>query len=363
MPQIAYILPYLESGGTETHVIELIKGLGKEYQTALFAPPGSRLTEFKELAIRFIPFTSLDKNPFRGLREFHKKLHDIAKDVDLIHVHAAHELVLFTRLFLGRSDIPIFFTVHGYEKPFDYRLSSIFSNLFADEVIVVSAHEYRKMLNNGMKRRKLNLIYNGISLPERYSTDNLPSPMVELAGPGKKVIGTVARLDKNKGIHILLEAFHLLAEQGTHLLIIGEGELEEKLKQMAGKLRIADRIKFAGFVANTHDYYEAMDVFVLPTIGVEASGLAVMEAMAHGLPVISTEVGGIPELVRDGETGLLVPPGDAAALKGALERLVGDAGLAERLGKAGRQRYEQEFSAEVMVERVRELYEGYLQKD
>lgn len=357
MKKVAYILPYLAGGGTETHVLELIKGFTGEYEITVLAPPGPRLKEFTRYDLKYISFTSFNDNLFKGLREFKQGIRKIIADqTEIVHIHAAHELVLLARLLLRKHKIPVIFTVHGYQQKFDYRLSSIFSNLFADEVITVSLAEKQELIKAGIKEEKLNLIYNGLTVPESYSVDNLPEPIISLVKAEKKIIGTVGRLEETKGIHVLINAFYELNNPDTHLLIIGRGSMEEKLKDQVEKLGLTSRVTFTGYSTRVHDYLEAMDIFVLPSFQ-EAFGLVCIEAMAHQLPVIATHVGGIPELVKEGETGIIVPPNDVSSLVDAIEKLLRDDELAEKMGKAGYDRYKKCFNIEVMLEKTRELYD------
>ncbi len=359
MEKIAYLLPYLEKGGTETHVLELIKGFQDKYDITLIAPPGPRLSEFEKYNISYFPFTSLNSNIFQGLGDLRKQLKKI-KEINpgLIHIHAAHEYLLFSKLFLKGT--PVIFTGHGYHgnlNKFDYKMSSIFNNLWADEVITVSAAEEKLFLQAGIKGDKLNLIPNGISLPENYSAGNLPRE-IQLIKENSNIIGTVARLEKAKGLTHLIKAFKKINREDNHLLIIGSGNLEKELKKQVRKLGLQKQVTFTGYVNNVHDYLELIDLFILPSLQ-EPFGLVCAEAMAHKLPVIASAAGGIPEIIEDQVTGLLVPPGNSNSLAGAVKKLLDNKPLARKMGRAGYERYKDYFTIRTFLDRTEEVYLKY----
>jgi glycosyltransferase involved in cell wall biosynthesis len=131
-----------------------------------------------------------------------------------------------------------------------------------------------------------------------------------------------------------------LAREGAppfELRLAGEGHLRARLEEQAARLGIADRVRFLGLVADMPAFYQGLDVFVLPSVSTEGLPLTVLEAMASGLPVVATTVGGTPEAITDGESGLLAPPGDAGALAVALRRVLDDEALRGRLGAAARE--------------------------
>lgn len=175
------------------------------------------------------------------------------------------------------------------------------------------------------------------------------------------VIGTVCRLyEPTKGIAVLLEAVAKLTEQAAspccQLLIVGEGPAFGKFRDLGVRLGIDRWVVFAGARRDIPRVLPLMEIFVLPSL-YEGFGIAIIEAMAAGRPVIATAVGGIPEIVVHGETGLLVPPGDPIALAAAIRSLISDSKRALSFGARGRKRVHDKFSIEMVVRRHEELYE------
>jgi glycosyltransferase involved in cell wall biosynthesis len=175
------------------------------------------------------------------------------------------------------------------------------------------------------------------------------------------LIVAVGRLIAKKGFVDLLRACRLLSERGRSFRceILGEGPLEQELREEIGQLDLQDCVELPGAKPQheIREHLAAATVFVLPSVidpdgGMDNLPTVIMEAMAAGLPVVSTSIGGIPEMVIENETGFLVPAGNVAALAGAIEKMINDRSLARKLGQAGYERTQRFFSIE---KNVREL--------
>lgn len=180
------------------------------------------------------------------------------------------------------------------------------------------------------------------------------------------VIGTVCRLvEPKKGLAVLLQAAARLKEQavapGFQLLIVGEGPAYVSLRDRCERLGLTPWVVFAGMRRDVAGLLPLLDIFVLPSL-YEGFGIAILEAMAAGRPVVATAVGGIPEVVVHGETGLLVPPGDPVALADALHELLAHPERARALGARGRERAREKFRIESIVRQHEALYEACLRQ-
>jgi glycosyltransferase involved in cell wall biosynthesis len=196
--------------------------------------------------------------------------------------------------------------------------------------------------------RKIRIVHNGVSIAaseERHGVRKYPVALM------------TGRLSKEKGVEYLLRAAALVPHLTVELA--GEGPERASLEAKARELGIDDRVSFLGHREDVTDLLANCDVFVLPSL-TEGLPVSVLEAMAASRPVIASEVGGNKEVVVHGETGLLVPPRDAAALADALRATVCDPALARQFGAAGKARVEQEFSDEMMVRRVTQIYNELL---
>jgi glycosyltransferase involved in cell wall biosynthesis len=192
---------------------------------------------------------------------------------------------------------------------------------------------------------KLRVIQNGIDL-NLYRQPRETSRLRGALGipPDARVIGTIGRLNEIKRQDVLLRAFARVRQQvqDAHLLLVGDGPLRHELAALAAGLGLTKHVHFAGFQADTTTHLRLMDVFAL-TSRSEGMPQAAIEASVAGIPVIASRVGGLPELIVDGRTGMLFTPGNVEELGAGVVRLLGDRPLAEKLAQGGRARAEGMF--------------------
>jgi glycosyltransferase involved in cell wall biosynthesis len=209
----------------------------------------------------------------------------------------------------------------------------------------------------GWPRQKVDVVYNAVDLA-RIDVEAPPGLRAELGvGDGRPLVLMPARLDAQKGHRVLFEAIPRIPD--ATFLLAGEGPEREPLEAMAARLGIADRVRFLGRREDVPQLLAAADVFVLPSL-YEGSSLAVLEAMAAGIPIVSSAIGGTDELIEDGRSGLLVAPGDAAGLAAALRRVLGEPELQQGLAAGARERVEAGLTREQMASRVTGIYRELL---
>jgi glycosyltransferase involved in cell wall biosynthesis len=229
----------------------------------------------------------------------------------------------------------------------------------------------RKLEDEGRAGAPVSLIYNGVDM-ERYDHQEACCTLrAEYGIPeGAPIVGVIARLEPEKGHPTLLEAWTqvLAAVPDAHLLVVGEGSRREALEAQAASLgllgsdasnprsELGRRVIFTGRRDDVPAVTAALDVAVLPSYR-EAQGLSILEAMALSRPVVASAVGGIPEMIEDGRSGLLVPPHDRDALARAVSRLLLDHPYADTLGRAGRELVHERFCVELMVRAVESIYD------
>lgn len=206
---------------------------------------------------------------------------------------------------------------------------------------------------------KVRLINNGVADVAPRTAEHVQKLRARLGiGAEDFVIGTVGRLfDQQKKVSEMIRAMPaILARRPlTRLLVVGEGQDRGMLERLATECGVAPSVTFAGYQPATRPFFELMNIFVHPAAS-EAFGLVVAEAMMAGRPVVATAVGGIPDVVDEGKTALLIPPGDREALVEAVLKLADDAELAACMGSAGRRRAVAEFGEVRYVSEVDELY-------
>jgi glycosyltransferase involved in cell wall biosynthesis len=207
-------------------------------------------------------------------------------------------------------------------------------------------------------RGKVQVVLNGIDTSVYRDASRREEIRRSLAIPAEaRVIGTVGRLNEVKRQDLLVRAFAEISRRRAEawLLVVGDGPERSRLEELARELGVAERAVFAGYQANPEWFFAAMDAFAL-TSRHEGLPLALLEAWAAGLPVVSSAVGGIPKVVEHGRTGLLFESGDEAALVQALEQVLDDAALAERLAAAGREVAEARYSLSRMADDYSRIY-------
>jgi glycosyltransferase involved in cell wall biosynthesis len=280
--------------------------------------------------------------------------------VDLVHVNS-YVPGNYTRLAAALMQVPIIIDHwHGFTR-FNRkrRLICRFLGLFTDLSLTVSQGVKDYLIEEiGLDPVKVRVVPNGVDLARIDAARPGPEVRRELGLPDDlPVIGLVGRLDHwGKGHKELFTAMAQLKERRPgRALIVGGGRRMEEVRALAASLGLADRVHFLGSRPDVPDLLHAMDIFVLPSYR-EGVSLALLEAMAAGLPVIATAVGGTPEAVTDGVTGLLIPPRDADALAGALTRLLSDPALAKKLGGNASKAVAEKFSLERLGRQVNEIY-------
>jgi glycosyltransferase involved in cell wall biosynthesis/protein-tyrosine-phosphatase len=288
--------------------------------------------------------------------------------IELLHTHRYKDTVLGTAAAKIAGVPHIVRTMHGLREPasgwngFKFGVYETLDHLalrwFADRVIAVSNRMAGALQSNGFSPSLVTTIPNGIDIGKAVATRDAAQMRRELGfAGGEIVIGTAGRLCPVKGQDTLLRAARLILDQEprARFVIAGDGPLDGDLKALAARLGVDHACMFLGARRDVTDVIAAMDVFVLPSLN-EGLPMAVLEAMALAKPVVVSNVGGLPEVMRHRESGLLVPPGDHAALAGACLEAARDREWAARLGAQARRTVESEFSHEHNGRALVDLY-------
>lgn len=277
---------------------------------------------------------------------------------DVVNTHSRRDTVLGA-IAARLAGTPLIVRTRHLAKP----INSLYAYTWlAHRVIAVSRYVRGQLLDGGAQPEAVTTIHSPVVLPQVRTGVCVRR---ELGLPEDAlVVGCVAVMRAEKGHGDLIDAFQRLSTTfpNAHLVLVGEGQpLAGRLRAQAEELGLAQRVHFTGRRDDIGNVLTAFDVFALPTLR-EALGTVFIEAAAMGLPVIGTDVGGVPETMQAGVTGLLVPPGDPAALAGALESLLADPALRRRMGDAGREliRGQGLFSAERTAGLVEQAYTGWL---
>ncbi|MGB7281544.1 MAG: glycosyltransferase family 4 protein [Candidatus Acidiferrum sp.] len=241
-----------------------------------------------------------------------------------------------------------------------------------DLFICVSRATQADQLETAPPPKRVEIVYEGVDIKSFDPSPPSPKVRSELHLPaGKKVIGYVSRFDEGKGHAEFLDAAALVVSQYTNVvfLIVGDevpptGAFLKKLQAQAHELKLDDHVIFTGWRDDMPETLSVLDIFVhCPTTWIEGLGIAHLEAMAMGKPTVVSDNGGLPDVVLDGVTGFLVPPGNIQELSAAILRLLRDDELARRLGANARQRAVKEFDIEKNTQKLGKLFEEYVVAD
>jgi L-malate glycosyltransferase len=233
-----------------------------------------------------------------------------------------------------------------------------------DRIICVSEAVQQVVLEReNVALDRTTVIPNGTSIPDEDDGSSAEQTRRELGfGPEHLVVGMVANLNRAvKGVNYFIEALPLIVKQvpRARFLILGDGHERETHQTRAVELGVGDRVVFAGFQPEVAPYYRAMDLSVLTSLS-EGFSISILESMSHGLPVVATRVGGNPELIVDGETGILVPPRDPQAFADAVVRVLEAPSLRSSLGRLARRRVQDHFSLPIVTRQYEALYRQVL---
>ena len=280
---------------------------------------------------------------------------------DVLHCHQYTPWIYGWLAALG-TPVRVVFTEHGRFYPDRYRYKAILINplmaLFTPAVVAISnATKGALVRYEFLPRKKIQVIYNGISPLKRNDLE--AQKVRDALGIPKDafVVGTVSRLDPVKNQSMMLRAFKEFHEKcpDSYLLMVGDGPDKGKLTSLAIEYGISERTVFTGFINNPIHHLSVMDVFLLSS-HTEGTSMTLLEAMSLEIPVIATRVGGNPEIIENGVTGILTEPNRYQFFASALDTLHKDASLRSCLGSAALLRFDDRFSARAMVCQYEEIY-------
>lgn len=360
---ILYLTYSLNVGGLEKMVLDLAVRVNKgPYSVAVcaFEQEGALTAEFER---NNVPALNLSKKPGLDLALV-KNLLAIVKErgIDIVHTHDATPWLYGGILKMIHPQIKLVHTEHSNVpgnssklKILEYLLAKISNVVIADSQAVADFLVKKAKISS----KSIKIIYNGIDV-DRFAASKIsidPGAQPKDREPAK--IGITARLAAVKDHTTLLQAFRRVLNETkeVELWIIGDGELAGELKKVSKDLNINEQVKFLGNRDDVPEILKTINIFTLSSKS-EGLSLAILEAMAAALPVVATEVGGNPEIVISGTTGLLVPPANPEKLAQSILHLLNDKNLALSMGQQGRARVLDKFNINTMVQEYQQIYEG-----
>jgi glycosyltransferase involved in cell wall biosynthesis len=355
-----------ETGGGERMVIGLAEALQSDRihvtvcVTRTGTPPGSAKAQLEEAGVRVL---ALERPGKLGLKGFRPLLRLIREErPDILHSHKFGSNVwgaLFGRAYRLPAVIAQEQTWSFEGSPHRVALDFVIGRLADAYVAVSTADRDRMIKRERVPPEKITVIPNAYVPRVDDASGDLRAELG--LPPEAKLVGTAAVLRPQKALEVLMEAFGTLAgHPDAHLVIAGEGSRKEPLRQQAAELGVSDRTHFIGRREDVPMLLENFDIAAMSS-DYEGTPLFALECMAHGTPLLATDVGGLPDLIDDDVSGVLVPPRDPAAMNRALDRLLSDDELRDRLGAAAAER-SAEFRIDRIAPRFERLYESVLER-
>jgi len=298
--------------------------------------------------------------------------------INLVHSHTPLGGMVLSRLGGWMAGVPVITHAHIQDfmnqnplvRRYQFLLNWFTSKFFCAKIIAVSEGVRKEIIKEGAVANKIAVIYNGVDLDNAsYNKSSVEIRKEFGLKENQCIIGEIARLCKNKGQDILIKVAQRVIKKNpdTVFMIVGEdleqrGDYEKNLKRLANDLGVTQNIIFTGYRSDIMDLMRAFDLFVLPSSAVEGLAVVILEAMAAKRPVITTLVGGNPEIVVDTETGTIVPQGDPDKLAEAIIYHLKNPGISKNMGEKGYDRAKRYFSLSQMLDKIMDIYEEVLRR-
>jgi len=374
--KILHVITHLPIGGAQDNTLYTVELLDKEkYDISLCCNLDGELVERakKVEAVKLfdIPFLGREVSPYRDIRAF-LSLYKLFKEEDftIIHTHSS-KAGLLARLAAVLNKTPIVIhTIHGFafndfmnglKKNFFIYLEKLLAK-WTDVLITVSNLNKKKIIDlNIAHENKIKNIYSGIDLSLFTNKRNDEFRKELNLENDHLLLGSVGRLSNQKDPITMIEAFGIISKPfpNAHLALVGDGELKGKILEKIDQLKLNDRIHLTGNKNNPWSVYHSMDLFIMSSI-YEGLGRSITEALSCGVPVVCTDVEGVPEIVRDKITGILVRPKDSNKLADAIIRTLNDMETAKKMAEEGRRFVNDNFDVNKMVNDIDSLYNTLL---
>lgn len=361
--KLLHLISRLDIGGAEKQLLSLVSHLDKgKYDICVgyFEGKGELKEGFREVGIKTKKFK------FIGLWDISLwwRLYQDMKinGYDIVHTHG-FKADLWGGFVAKLVGVPIIISsLHNQEwylrNPFTRWLERLFAFYIFDRIIAVSESVKRFAYEvGGIPKEKIKKVYYGINLSDIKVDKNKDFKQELGIGKDAPLIGCIGRLVKQKGHKYLIRAAKRVIETfpQAKFLIVGKGKLDKKLKKLVKRQDLDSSVIFTGFREDIHSIIDRLDLLVHPSLW-EGFGLVLLEAMAMGKPIVATNVGGIPEVVKNKETGILVSAKDSKVLAKVIIHLLKDRSLAARLGEMGKLTFKERFQADKMAEEIERIY-------
>jgi glycosyltransferase involved in cell wall biosynthesis len=354
--RILMLRPQIELGGVATHLDLLCRGLlERGHWVGAATAGGNNLQVLQRAGVPIFKSSLYPSTPLNLIRSVVTLTRYVrANQIDTLHSH--HRFTTVVGKILSKIvKIPLVVTLHEFKQ--DWRL---LASVWTGSVTITPSQALKSHLTSfyGVANTDIVVVPNAISIVQNdplHHQERVPTVMSSSRIP---TVGYIGRLSPEKGVQYFVESMPLIKQcaPSTQFAIVGNGPDEAELKNKARRLGLNPSRIFWGTRNDIPEFLKSLDIVVLPSVS-ESFSLVALEAMYAERPIVATTVGGIPEVVRDGETGFLVPPRSSLALAEAVCNLLADPEACRRLGSRGRQLVLTEYTPHVLVDRTLDAYQ------
>ncbi|CAH2716885.1 N-acetyl-alpha-D-glucosaminyl L-malate synthase [Neobacillus rhizosphaerae] len=350
MTKILYLLNFVGKGGTEKYVLDLIHAVGPENCVFIYSEEGPGLEDFIRAKVKMYQVNMNGPFDFNAAKQIKRIIQ--AEKVEVVHAQFLRENYLAILAKITGARCKVIWTYH-VDVPMGKAIRSLNKMMtsFNHKVITVSHFMHQQLAKKGVSMNKLTLIYNGVEGP----ADSHPLTSLREV----PVITVVGRLREEKGQDFLINSLADLRSQHPSLKwechIYGEGPQQEELVSLVQHLNLRDFVQFKGFSTNKEMLYLNSDIVVVPSSN-EALSYVAMEALSYSRVVVATNVGGLPEVIKPGETGELVEYGNREELANVLHSVLTNHELVQKLSRYGRKYFDEHFTLVKMIEETTAIY-------
>ncbi|OUW79798.1 MAG: hypothetical protein CBD77_01850 [bacterium TMED217] len=374
--KIIHVITHLPIGGAQDNTLYTVELLDKEkYDISLCCNLDGELVERAEnirgIKIFDIPFLCREVNPYKDIKAF-ILLYKLFKkeNYTIIHTHSSKAGLLGRFAAMLNKTPVIIHTIHGFafndfmnvfKKSFFINVEKLLAK-WTNVLITVSNLNKKKIIDlNIAKETKLKNIYSGIDLKLFTNKNNIEFRKELNLKSHHILLGSVGRLSFQKDPITMINAFDIVAKRfsNAHLVLVGDGELRSIIVDRIDQLHLNDRVHLTGNKNNPWKIYHSLDLFIMSSI-YEGLGRSITEALSCGVPVVCTSVEGVPEIVRDNKTGILVPPKDASALAEGVIKSLSNMEVAKKMASKGHKFVNDNFDVNKMVDDIDALYDRQL---
>jgi len=377
MKKILYLITQSDFGGAQRYVYDLATNISVKYNIIIGGGEQGAIGELaKKLQnqdVKYINITHLKRaiNPYHDILALWQIIQIIIREKpDIIHLNSTKISVLgslagkiYLTLINRQASMKIIYTVHGwvfneninYYKKIIYKKLERLTARYKDKIICLSELDKKNAIENKIQPRgKLIVIYNGreqikfLSRQEARQKLNIASDVI--------AIGSIGNLYKNKGYNYLIEMFQFIKNTRYKIFIIGEGCERNNLEKSIKKLKLNNNINLFGNLIDASQYLKAFDIYICASVK-EGLPYSILEAMQAGLPIVSTKVGSITEVIAESQSGLLIEPKNPQALAEKIKYLIDNPETAKKLGEQAKKDVVKKFSLKQMITETEKIYQ------